>query len=84
MKKLQMTLTFWDIDKYINAGVTMYSAQASNNFSKVLAMFMENHLKFSSSTNIEVRGQTEQEERILYSGHFFKHCRCQNFQESSS
>ena len=52
------------MDTYIDFGVTEYRAQDTNLYSKVEAMFNENHLKFPSSTSIEIRGQNKK--NVLY------------------
>ena len=63
-EKCQKTLKPWNMDKYIDVGVTEYRAQAANIYSKVKAMFNAKNLIFPSSTNIEIRGQKKNKESI--------------------
>ena len=49
-EQCQKTLKLWDMDKYIDAGVTEYRAQASNIY---------------RNTNIEIRGQNKKNEFFI-------------------
>ena len=64
-ERCQKQLKLWDMDQYIEKGITDYRALASSIYTSVKSMFTENHLHLPKSTSIEVRGQNKKKEYFI-------------------
>ena len=64
-ERCQKQLKLWDMDKYIEKGITDYRALSSSIFSKIKSMFNNNHLNLPKSTSIEVRGHNKKKDYFL-------------------